>query len=225
MSKTTKNLTALKLHKLSQEQYNTAKSEGLLDVDALYLTPDVHTHGELTNEGELSKESSVVVTTENKKLTTSANISTTELDYLNNITSGVQSQINTKVSTDHATSSTVENPYPYGTATATEYGHMIATSAVPRIAGIAEVGGLSSGFARGDHVHPLQTSVSGSSGSCTGNAATATRATQDGNGNNIVNTYATKNDLTVFSLDHIYPIGRVYLSMEPASPASFLGGT
>lgn len=37
--------------------------------------------------------------------------------------------------------------------------------------------------------------VSGSSGSCTGNSATATKATQDGNGNNIVNTYATKTSL------------------------------
>ena len=31
-----------------------------------------------------------------------------------------------------------------------------------------------------------------SAGTCTGNAATATKATQDGNGNNIVNTYLTK---------------------------------
>ncbi len=37
-----------------------------------------------------------------------------------------------------------------------------------------------------------QPSVTGSSGSCTGNSATATKATQDGNGNNIANTYAKK---------------------------------
>ena len=37
-----------------------------------------------------------------------------------------------------------------------------------------------------------QPSVAGSSGSCTGNSATATKATQDKNGNDIVNTYATK---------------------------------
>lgn len=37
--------------------------------------------------------------------------------------------------------------------------------------------------------------VTGSSGSCTGNAVTATKATQDGSGNNIVNTYATKASL------------------------------
>ncbi len=40
-----------------------------------------------------------------------------------------------------------------------------------------------------------QPSVAGSSGSCTGNAATATRATQDGNGRNIANTYLPKSDI------------------------------
>ena len=44
-------------------------------------------------------------------------------------------------------------------------------------------------------VGALTGNVTGSSGSCTGNAATATKATQDGNGNNIVNTYATKTAL------------------------------
>lgn len=40
--------------------------------------------------------------------------------------------------------------------------------------------------------------VTGSSGSCTGNAATATKATSDGSGNNIVNTYATKTALNSY---------------------------
>lgn len=40
-----------------------------------------------------------------------------------------------------------------------------------------------------------QPSVAGSSGSCTGNSATATKATQDGNGRNIVDTYATKTEV------------------------------
>lgn len=46
-------------------------------------------------------------------------------------------------------------------------------SAVPLAPGTAAVG-TSVKYAREDHRHPLQTSVSGSSGSCTGNAATAT---------------------------------------------------
>lgn len=45
---------------------------------------------------------------------------------------------------------------------------------LPLIAGTAAVG-AETAYARGDHRHPAQTSVSGSSGSCTGNAATATK--------------------------------------------------
>lgn len=40
-----------------------------------------------------------------------------------------------------------------------------------------------------------QPSVTGSSGSCTGNAATATKAAQDGNGRNIAATYLPKSDI------------------------------
>ena len=47
-------------------------------------------------------------------------------------------------------------------------------SAAPLAPGTAAVG-TSAKYAREDHVHPAQTSVSGSSGSCTGNAATATK--------------------------------------------------
>ena len=49
-----------------------------------------------------------------------------------------------------------------------------AASAAPKAAGTAAVG-TSAKYAREDHVHPAQTSVSGSSGSCTGNAGTATK--------------------------------------------------
>lgn len=52
--------------------------------------------------------------------------------------------------------------------------HVTYATAAPLVAGSAAVG-TSSRVAREDHVHPLQTSVSGSSGSCTGNAATATK--------------------------------------------------
>lgn len=49
-----------------------------------------------------------------------------------------------------------------------------AASATPKAPGTAAVG-TSPKYAREDHVHPAQTSVLGSSGSCTGNAATATK--------------------------------------------------
>lgn len=41
------------------------------------------------------------------------------------------------------------------------------------------------------------TNVAGSSGSCTGNAVTATKATQDGNGRNIAATYLPKSDIGI----------------------------
>lgn len=72
-----------------------------------------------------------------------------------------------------------------------------ASSTIPKANGTAAAGSETNKFARGDHVHPLQISVSGSSGSCTGNAASATKATQDGNGNNIANTYLPKSGGTM----------------------------
>lgn len=86
--------------------------------------------------------------------------------------------------TSHASAATT-----YGISTAGNYGHAMASSTTPKANGTASAGIETAKFARGDHVHPLQTSVSGSSGSCTGNAATATKATQDAYGNNIHLTY------------------------------------
>lgn len=72
--------------------------------------------------------------------------------------------------TSHASTATT-----YGVSTAANYGHAMASSTTPKANGTAAAGSETAKFARGDHVHPLQTSVSGSSGSCTGNAATATK--------------------------------------------------
>lgn len=63
----------------------------------------------------------------------------------------------------------------YGVSSDKNYGHAMASSTLPLANGIASAGTETNKFARGDHVHPLQTSVNGSSGSCTGNAATATK--------------------------------------------------
>lgn len=50
----------------------------------------------------------------------------------------------------------------------------VPSDAAPVVASTANKG-TSLAYARGDHVHPAQVSVTGSSGSCTGNAATATK--------------------------------------------------
>lgn len=74
-----------------------------------------------------------------------------------------------------------------GTALSSKYAaashgtHVTYATATPKANGTAAVG-TSTKVAREDHVHPLQTTISG-------NAATATKATQDGNGNVITSTY------------------------------------
>lgn len=56
-----------------------------------------HTHGNITNDGKLGTASVVVVTDSNKNITTSSNISTTELGYLNGVTSNIQTQLDGKL--------------------------------------------------------------------------------------------------------------------------------
>lgn len=115
----------LKIHKLSWTQYNQEVANGTVDQTALYIRPNEllsiqvdsgttttydgsvarsfnlasagHTHGNITNVGKLGSASMVVVTDANKYITTSSTITTTELGYLNNVTSNIQTQLNGKL--------------------------------------------------------------------------------------------------------------------------------
>ena len=63
----------------------------------------------------------------------------------------------------HASSATT-----YGISTDTLYGHAMATTTTPKApAGTAVLGSETAKFARGDHVHPLQTTISGNAGTAT----------------------------------------------------------
>lgn len=64
--------------------------------------------------------------------------------------------------TSHASTGT-----SYGVSTAANYGHAMASSTTPKANGTAAVGSETAKFARGDHVHPLQTTVSGNAGTAT----------------------------------------------------------
>lgn len=61
-----------------------------------------------------------------------------------------------------------------GKAASSHGTHVTYSTTAPAANGTAAVGTATT-VSRSDHVHPLQTSVSGSSGSCTGNSATATK--------------------------------------------------
>lgn len=102
-----------------------------------------------------------------------------------NSTYAKKTELNAYAPASHASSATT-----YGVSTSSNYGHAKASSTTPKANGTAAVGSETSSFARGDHVHPLQTSVANAT-----NATNATKATQDASGNIITSTYATKTEL------------------------------
>ena len=129
-----------------------------------------------------------------------------ELNYVDGVTSNIQTQLNGKAATSHGTHVT------YGTST-------------PKANGTASAG-TSANVSREDHVHPLQTSVSGSSGSCTGNSATATKATGDESGNNIKASYASTMSLSGSTLTLKSKSGATLSTITlPASSGSSVSNT
>lgn len=74
----------------------------------------------------------------------------------------VNTALSGKAPTSHASTATT-----YGAASASNYGHAMASSTTPKVASTAAVGSETAKFARGDHVHPAQTSVSGNAGTAT----------------------------------------------------------
>ena len=93
------------------------------------------------------------------------NVSVTEINYLNGVSSNIQTQLSGKAEINHGT-------------------HVNYSSTVPSANGTASAG-TSNTVSRGDHVHPLQTSIE-----------SATKATQDGDGNVIKSSYASSASLT-----------------------------
>lgn len=124
--------------------------------------PSSHNHGNIANDGTLATANAVVVTDGNKKVLASTSVTTTELGYLDGVTSAIQTQLNGKAPTSHASTATT-----YGVSSATNYGHAMASSTTPKAAGTAAVGSETAKFARGDHVHPAQTTITGNAGTAT----------------------------------------------------------
>lgn len=85
---------ALKLDKDGKGYVNVPWTDTVPDYSNTYA-PYSHTHGNITNDGKISGGASkVVVTDSSGKIGVSTNITTTELDCLNNVTSNIQKQIN-----------------------------------------------------------------------------------------------------------------------------------
>lgn len=81
----------------------------------------------------------------------------------------------------------------YGVAASGVYGHAKPSATTPKANGSAAVGTETDTFARGDHIHPLQTSVSGNAGSAdklNSNAGSATQPIYFVDGKPAATTYA-----------------------------------
>jgi hypothetical protein len=72
-----------------------------------------------------------------------------------------------KMKNNFAPKSHASTATTYGVSSASNYGHAMASGTTPKANGTAAVGSETAKFARGDHVHPLQTTVSGNAGTAT----------------------------------------------------------
>ncbi len=102
------------------------------------------------------------LTTVDTKIGTLSSLTTTIKTSIVNAINWIVTQLDLKAPTSHASTATT-----YGIGSASNYGHTKATGATPSANGNAAVGTDNGLYARGDHVHPLQTSVSGNAGTAT----------------------------------------------------------
>ena len=75
---------------------STAKSVNITP-SSIGAATTSHTHGNITSDGKLGTASRVVVTDSDKKITVASAITTTELGYLDGVTSAIQTQLNGKL--------------------------------------------------------------------------------------------------------------------------------
>ena len=76
---------------------------GDIDTQLANKSDKDHTHGNIGNDGTLATANAVVVTDANKKVVASTTITTTELGYLDGVTSNIQTQLNGKAASSHGT--------------------------------------------------------------------------------------------------------------------------
>lgn len=105
----TENLSTLKIHKLTQAQYDRELAAGNIDVDALYLTPDedIDLSPYATKEDLAAidypvdsvngKKGNVSITLSDFGITATA----AELNYVDGVTYNIQTQLNGKASSSH----------------------------------------------------------------------------------------------------------------------------
>lgn len=129
--------------------------------------------GEKDNLPLKGEDGAIYVTSDSKEIYVDTQTTTANASNVESVMGRIRISDTSKAPINHANIGTL-----YGVSTDQKYGHAKASSTTPKPNGSASVGSETSSFARGDHVHPLQTSV-----------ANATKATQDSAGQQIDSTY------------------------------------
>lgn len=144
--------------KLQSKELNSNSWVDVSDITLIaptYTHPSTHDHSMITG----MTANRALVSDSAGRLAEST-VTSTELGYLDGVTSNVQTQLNGKAASSHGT-------------------HVIFSSIAPKVAGTASVGSATT-VARSDHVHPAQTSVSGNAGTATKLATSRTIQTNLG---------------------------------------------
>ena len=109
--------------------------EGTSIVNALAGKSDTdHIHGNITTDGKLGTASRVVVTDSNKNITVSSSITTTELDYLDGVTSNIQTQLDGKVDENAAITGATKCKITYDSKGLVTSGADLSASDIPSLA-------------------------------------------------------------------------------------------
>jgi hypothetical protein len=110
------------------------------------------------------------------------------------LTGTITSHTHNYAVTSHASTATT-----YGVSSSSNYGHAMASGTTPKANGTASVGSETAKFARGDHVHPLQTTVSGNAGTATTlqTARTINGTSFNGSGNITTANWGTARNITI----------------------------
>jgi hypothetical protein len=114
------------------------------------------------------------------------------------LTGAITSHTHAYSPTSHASTATT-----YGVSSASNYGHAMASGTTPKANGTAAVGSETAKFARGDHVHPLQTTVSGNAGTATklATARSINGTNFDGTGNITTANWGTARKINQISVN------------------------
>lgn len=207
----------------------SGKYTDLTDIPSSF-TPSSHTHGNLTNEGKVGSASGKIITTgTGGAIQASDSITKSQIsDFPSTMTPS--SHTHGSITNDGKVGTTANKPLITGTGGAVSAGSFEATATNIKMNGTQSVGSLNT-FARGDHVHPVDTSRAAASHTHgtdditdstkhdnIGSSANATQSTINTNIDTALGTKANSSDLkTVATTGKYTDLTNIPSSFTPSS--------